>query len=317
MESRNHLRWTAIARVLFGVVLLGALFYYINPVSVLPFLKQIRPVWILVTSGVIVLATLLGATNLYLLFGNSRNLKFGEFLPLYWTSWAVGLVVPGQIGDLASITTLLHRKGHVWQVVLSRSLLDKLISSVVLIGIALIGIAKWVAVDILAWFILALLASGIVGGYLVIRFRKFSKHSTRLVVARALRFLDTQAQQLWECCSRFPQRVALNFFLTMVKTGLIGVSYWTVFRALGYVDIPLLQVIPLVAASSLVAYLPVSFNGIGTVEAAGLVLFSSLKIADSAVLTAYLLLRANVMLLAWLPAGLWFLRPKPANRPLR
>jgi len=316
MESRNYLRWTAIARVLFGVVLLSALFYYVNPVSVLPFLKQIQPVWILAASGVIVLATLIGATNLYLLFGDNRNLKFGEFLPLYWTSWAVGLVVPGQVGDLASITTLLHRRGHVWQVVLSRSLLDKFISSVVLLTIALIGIARWVAVDILAWFVLALLASGIAGIYLAIRLRKYAKRSVGLV-ARALRFLDLLRQQIWECCSQLPQRVALNFILTVVKTGLIGASYWCVFRALGYGDIPLLQVIPLVAASSLVAYLPVSFNGIGTVEAAGLILFSSLKIADPAVLTAYLLLRANVMILAWLPAAVWFLRPKPANSSFR
>lgn len=316
MQSRIHLRWTAIARVFFGVVLLGALFYYVNPVSVLPFLKQIQPIWILATSGVIVLATLLGAANLYLLFGDNGNLKFGEFLPLYWTSWAVGLVVPGQVGDLASITTLLHRRGHVWQVVLSRSLLDKLISSVVLLGIALIGIAKWMAVDVLAWFFLALLLSGIAAVYFVIQFRELWKHSTRLV-ARALRFLDAQVQQVWEFCYRFPQRVAINMVLTMVKTGLIGMSYWTVFRALGYADIPLLQVIPLVAASSLVAYLPVSFNGIGTVEVAGLILFSSLKIADSAVLTAYLLLRVNVMLLAWLPAGFWCLRPKAADRSFR
>lgn len=316
MESQNYLRWTAIARVLFGVILLGALFYYVNPVSVLPFLKQIQPVWILATSGVIVIATLIGATNLYLLFGDNRNLKFGEFLPLYWTSWAVGLVVPGQVGDLASITTLLHRRGHVWQVVLSRSLLDKLISSVVLLTIALIGIARWVAVDILVWFVLALLASGIAGIYLAIRLRKYAKRRVGLA-ARALRFLDSLWQQIWECCTRLPQRVAMNFFLTVAKTGLIGASYWTVFRALGYSDIPLLQVIPLVAASSLVAYLPISFNGIGTVEAAGLILFSSLKIADPAILTAYLLLRANVMILAWLPAVVWFLRPKPANSSFR
>jgi uncharacterized membrane protein YbhN (UPF0104 family) len=306
MESQNYLRWTAIARVLFGVILLGALFYYVSPVSVLPFLKQIQPVWILATSGLIVLATLIGATNLYLLFGDNRNLKFGEFLPLYWTSWAVGLVVPGQVGDLASITTLLHRRGHVWQVVLSRSLLDKFISSVVLLTIALIGIARWVAVDILVWFVLALLASGIAGIYLAIRLRKYAKRN-----------VDSLRQQVWECCSQLPQRVAMNFFLTVVKTGLIGASYWAVFRALGYADIPLLQVIPLVAASSLVAYLPVSFNGIGTVEAAGLILFSSLKIADPAVLTAYLLLRANVMILAWLPAAVWFLRPKLANSSFR
>jgi uncharacterized membrane protein YbhN (UPF0104 family) len=316
MESQNNFRWTAIARVFFGVVLLGVLFYYVNPVSVLPFLKQIRPVWILATSSVIVLATLLGATNLYLLFRGNRKLKFGEFLPLYWTSWAVGLVVPGQVGDLASITTLLHRRGHAWQVVLSRSLLDKLISSVVLLTIALIGIARWVALDILVLFVLALLASGIGGIYLAIRLRKYAKRSVGLV-ARALRFLDILWQQVWECCSQLPQRVALNFFLTVVKTGLIGASYWSVFRALGYADIPLLQVIPLVAASSLVAYLPVSFNGIGTVEAAGLILFSSLKIANPAVLTAYLLLRVNVMILAWLPAGVWFLWPKAANQSFR
>jgi uncharacterized membrane protein YbhN (UPF0104 family) len=94
--------------------------------------------------------------------------------------------------------------------------------------------------------------------------------------------------------------------LTSVKIGAIGVAYWALFLALGFSE-DLFVIIPLVAASSIVAYAPVSVNGIGTVEAVGILLFSSVGIPETAVLSAYVTLRFLVLILAWGPAGLWLL----------
>jgi hypothetical protein len=57
----------------------------------------------------------------------------------------------------------------------------------------------------------------------------------------------------------------------------------------------------------LVAYLPVSFNGIGTVELAGVALFGTVGVPAAAVFSGYMALRAMVLVIAWVPAGLFLL----------
>ena len=66
--------------------------------------------------------------------------------------------------------------------------------------------------------------------------------------------------------------------------------------------------VPLVSACALVAYVPVSFNGIGTVEMAGVFVFGHLGIPGAGVLAAILCLRLIVIALAWIPASLWLAR---------
>jgi uncharacterized membrane protein YbhN (UPF0104 family) len=307
--------WAGVVRVVFGVGLLGALVYYVDPASVFPLFSKIAPHWLAAASICIVLATLIGALNLYLLLGHDRRLAFAAMLPLYWVSWAVGLVVPGQVGDVASITALMHRRGYVWQAVLSRSLLDKFISFVVLSGFALAGIGPWLTTG---FFVYATV--GVVAIIAVMYFTwRVQKSTERTLFAKAWRLVRSLVDEISRCCAETPGRVALNFVLSIVKVLFVGVAYWSVFHALGSGDVPLLRVVVLAAASSLVAYIPLSFNGIGTVEVAGIALFSSLGISSASVLAAYLLLRVTVMILAWLPAAVWLLfsRQQSTGQSLR
>jgi len=67
----------------------------------------------------------------------------------------------------------------------------------------------------------------------------------------------------------------------------------------------LLPNVTIVAISSgLVAYLPLSANGIGTVEMAGAGLFGEIGVSLPVVLSMYVLLRLANILLAWVPAAL-------------
>lgn len=292
-------------QVVVGVSLFAVLFLVFDPSASVTMLRSMNPEWLLLTGVLIGGVTMLGAMNLYLLLRLSPHApSFSEFLPIYWTAWAVGLVVPGQVGDMASITALLHRRGHSWQAVLARSLLDKLISFIVMILVAAFALfpfvqgLSWSRVGLVVMMAGGLLAS--VSVYLL----------TQMKTAGLPRWADRISgifSELMEVLRRAPGYVLLNIILTLLKTLMMGVAYWAIFRAMGVVDIDILSTVPLVAASALVAYIPVSFNGLGTVEAAGLVLFASLGIAAPVVLAAYLALRLLVLALAWLPAGAWIL----------
>jgi uncharacterized membrane protein YbhN (UPF0104 family) len=122
-----------------------------------------------------------------------------------------------------------------------------------------------------------------------------------------VRLLEPVLRELLETWRRHPRLLLVNFLLTWVKIGLTGFSYWCIFRSLGYDSLGSFEVLPPMAASSLVAYLPVTFNGLGTVELTGMALFAAIGLPEEGVLIAYLLLRLLVYTLAWVPVGLWLL----------
>lgn len=317
MRAVEGQRAFRIFRTLFGLLLLAALVYYVDPKSLLPVLSQLQALWLVVMAVAIAVATFVGAGNLFLLFELGRRPRFADFLPLYWISWAVGLVVPGQVGDVASVTVLLHRRGYSWRSILGRSLLDKFLSFAVLAAFALVGLSRWIGIGRAALTGIAL--AGLASGGLILAPRYLSSIArSGGLVGKWCELVRSLVADIRTFCLEFPLRVAINLLLTAVKTLLVGVSYWVVFRALGVGDISVWEVVPLMAASSLVAYLPISFNGIGTVEAAGLVIFGSLGLSHASVLAAYLALRSVVLILAWIPAAIWLSlrRKEPADRAL-
>jgi uncharacterized membrane protein YbhN (UPF0104 family) len=88
---------------------------------------------------------------------------------------------------------------------------------------------------------------------------------------------------------------------------LTGGAYWMAFSALGEKGHAFWAVTSLAMAAGLVAYLPISLNGIGTVEASGVAVFGILGIPPATVLAAYLVLRLLVFAVAWIPTAIWLL----------
>ena len=96
--------------------------------------------WVIAAAFSIIFATLLGAFNAYILLDRQNSIRWTIFLPIYWLAWAASLITPGQIGDIATISTLLKKQKIDWHLSLGRSLLDKLISFIVMAALASIGL---------------------------------------------------------------------------------------------------------------------------------------------------------------------------------
>lgn len=297
-------------RLILGLLAVGALLWMVDTHAVLEQAADVHLPWVLATGALLTIATFIGALNAYLLISPVHTIRFAEFLRLYWLAWAVGLFVPGQIGDLATISLALNRRGLPWAVGLGRSLADKFISAVVL---GLCGAAGFVRALGPPTALSAIAAFGVVLGltpalpHLLKRWGLLQLRPRPL--ARALDTLSSALAQIADVARRHPLRVTGNAVLTIAKVGITGAAYWCAFAALGDPNAaPLHDVIMLAAASALIAYVPVSVNGLGTVEAAGIVLFSSVGLSADLVLSAYLLLRLLVLALAWTPSAAIFLR---------
>ncbi len=295
-------------RIVIGLGLIVGVSVYIYDSDVVKTqFGNLNLVWLGMAAVCIALATLIGAFNVYLL-GHQRNvLSLRRFIPLYWIAWAIGLIFPGQIGDMAALSAMLKKKGMDLHASVGRLLLDKMISLLVISLFALWGIATVISLDSTFFTQGYLLFVAIVIVGLVIAARKKIKHYLHAFLPRGMQFLSNVGSEFDLIFKGSLTRVFLNLGMTIVKILISGFAYWCVFAAFGYTPGDFIQLVGLVAASSVVAYLPISVNGIGTAEITGIVLFSKIGIPDATILSVYLTLRVTVLVLAWLPTGLLLL----------
>lgn len=301
MSTRKRL-----LRLGFGLALLTLLAWMLDPNQVLASLAGVRTDYLFAAAGLVIIAALIGAVSIHLLFEPEDKLSFRVFLPLFWLSWAIGLVFPGQVGDVASLSALLKRRGIDLSRAVARSVTDKLISFSLMLTFACAALITLPGVSWSAgrWWLVALPLAIIYALYAE-RKRLLDGLSQRF--PRAFHFLIRTADETRSITCQRTGSIILNALLTVLKIVLTGSSYWFIFAALGYSDIGLWSVVSMAAASSLVAYLPLSLNGIGTVELAGVALFGTMGIPATAVFSGYLILRAIVFVIAWGPAGLLLL----------
>ena len=294
-----------------GLIVGVSIYIYDSDIAQAQF-SRLNPVWLGLAAFSIVCSTLMGAFNVYLL-GHQRNvMSLSRFIPLYWIAWAIGLIFPGQIGDMAALSAMLKKKGMDMHASLGRLLLDKMISLLVISLFALWGIATVISWDTtlftpgyLLFMVIAMVA------LLVVARRKIKVY-LHAFLPRIAQFVGNIGLEFDLIFKGSLARVFLNLIITVVKTMLSGFAYWCVFAGFGYTQGDFIQFVGLVAASSVVAYLPISVNGIGTAEITGIVLFSKIGIPDATILSVYLTLRVTVLVLAWLPTGLllMFMREK-------
>jgi len=304
-----------ILRVFVGVSILLLLIYFFDVKKIANEFQNIDFKWVYLVGLSIFASTLLGSVSMFLLVSRENEISFFHFLPAYWVSWSVGLVVPGQVGDVASISYLLKRLGFEWRVILARSLVDKVISLSIMLLLAVYALTFMAEIELYRkinlWMVL---------GLIVFSVFIFWKRAQLFELIKAEKFkifsfFQKTLEEIVITVSNHPIRVCVNILLTTIKILLIGCAYWLMFIALGQNNISIWEVVPLVAASSLVAYLPISLNGIGTVEFAGILLFSFIDIPEATVLAAFILLRMIVLFLAWVPASfvLFFAREDTGN----
>jgi len=297
-----------------GLTLFVILIWYYEVALIVQKIGSLRLPWALLAGASILVTTFLGAINAYLFIGRDRKVTFSDFLALYWISWAVGLVVPGQIGDLASIGFFLRRHSLELSTIWGRAMLDKTISLMVMLVFVLIGlltIVKGVILDqrlLLSAALLLALAVGVVYGL-----RGWLRAVFDPVRAGPAGGLARIFTELMQTVRLTPSRVWLNIGITILKVILAGGAYWAMFCALGETGLPLFEVVVLATIAGLVAYLPLSINGLGTVEMAGIFLFGQLDVPAVTVITAYICLRLLVLGLAWVPAFIWIFGSQKRN----
>lgn len=109
---------------------------------------------------------------------------------------------------------------------------------------------------------------------------------------RLMRFIHNLSSQLIFFAKHHPFLLLINFLLTVLKLGLVMFCYHAMLTALNY-SLSVWKVGLAALASGIVGYIPVSIQGLGTVEAVALLNFKTLGVIPPDVLVCYLVLRSN------------------------
>ena len=293
-----------LLRAVAGPSLILGLLWFADVGAIFSVLAQTDPFDVGIAVTLLLATTLMGAFNVYLLIREPARISYRHFLGVYWIAWSINLVVPGQVGDIGGMSALLKRRGVPLHITLGRSLLDKVISIAVIAAAGMTGViiygpawrfqthapGLWGA----AVAFLVLLAVAV----LYLRYRRVQ------LLQDVGRVLFASLRELSRTARSHPALVLLNLLITSCKLILTGAAYWIIFNGLGS-TVEFWPLLLLSTACSLVAYIPISFNGLGTVEVAAVYLLGYAGIAAPVVVSGYLLLRAMVLASAWLPVAMW------------
>ncbi len=277
-----QLRFAAAAALITGLV------WYAGPNNLLRTLASLDPAIALACALAIVIFFLLGSVNVWWLLRCRHAIRYATFLRSYAYGFSLGLLSPGQIGDVSLV--LFLRNGGV---PLSKSgaayTMDKLITLSVLSLVAAFGLLRYRLLSVGHFLISVAILAGAAGVSWLLIAR--GRSGNRLFTA-----IQKIAREIEEY--RFHLKTILsNVLLTGLKWLVLCASYYLAFLAFGTTTMwPDIGVIPVM--STLVGYIPVSVAGIGTVEVSAVMLFKMLGIAESVVISAYLFLRSLQYLLA-------------------
>jgi len=308
MEDKQKRPFGIIVRLTLGILLVFILIWNVSIDKLLLSIAQTSLPYLFLAISYQYASILLGSFNQYILFTAFSNLPFKRFITAYFKAYAFGLLLPSQIGD-ASIAFFLKSEGLYYSQTLSVYILDKCLTFILYILVLFLFLG-----DIMGYPEIISLSLLIALGFLMsIVFYIIVKLTNSFPVSwrenRLMRFIHSLSSQLFFFAKHHPFLLLINFFLTCLKLGLVMLCYHAMITALDY-SLSIWKVGLAALASGIVGYIPVSIQGLGTVEAMALLNFKTLGVSPPDVLACYLVLRSNNYVAACLAYAATFIARK-------
>lgn len=313
--KRKH---SAIVPLTAGLLLIGFLLWRSESSMIAQAARQAMSPHIITIAALLIVTTCLGAFNAYLLIGWKKGIGFSSFLAIYWQTWAWGLVIPGQLGDVISGSILMQRFALAKSTTMGRFGLDKAVSFFVTLAVGFGGLTYVFGRNYWQWnmetgalMLLLAFTATLLGKQLLWR-TTFKQGG---VAYRLQQAAINATREFTGVLAQAPHRVLLNALLTVLKIMLTGLVYWLMLRTLGETGLSYIAITSIAIVSGLIAYLPLTVNGLGTVEIIAIALFAAAgsRMDPAVILVAYLVIRLTVLILAWLPTAFFMLRHRDST----
>ena len=265
-----------LVRILFGGLLLFWLFYKIGFDEIAGSLGRLN-LWVLpLALGFFVIFLGLSALGAWVLLRAFSPLSFREFLPCYLPSWAIGLFLPGKIGEASIVYYLKNRNIAVGQGA-AFFVVSKTVTVLALGIVASTGFFTFFSFKIAIQLFLLLVV--ILGGFVFFLLSSFGRNIIRKILPEKIRvkfrgFFSAFSSYFKE----FKGLMGLSLGIKLLGFSCIAIMNYTIF-ALGLnVHIAVFKILQISTMETFSALIPISVNGLGIRQAMGIYLYGLLGI---------------------------------------
>lgn len=266
-----------LARVLFGGLFLFGLFYKIGFDRIAESLVRLN-LWALpLAVGLFVLFLWLSSLGSWVLLRAFSRLSFREFLPCYLPSWAIGLFMPGKLGEVSIIYYLKNRDIAVGQGT-AFFVVGKTMTVLALGIVASTGFFTFFSFREAVQLFLLLVV--ILGSFIFFLLSSFGRNVTRKVLPQ--RIQERFAGFSSAFSSYFQKHrglLALSLGIKLLGFSCIAVMNYFIFAVGLNVHIAVFKILQISTMETFSALIPISVNGLGIRQAIGIYLYSLLNVS--------------------------------------
>ena len=243
----------------------------------------------------------------YLLRDQGIQLSSSEAYSVYLRSYYIGIITPARAGEFGKAWHI-QQQGYSFSAGLLTTLVDRLLDMIIILIAGLVGIFSLALLDdasrlltlatIPVLFVLMVLPLWPAGWRFIGRWLPAGGRINRMTD----QFAEATALLRW-------QQILIGLLLTIIAYAITFFECWLVARAL-QIDVSYTFIIFAVSVAGLVSLLPISLAGLGTRDAAFIILFASQGVASADAL-AFSILYFGIfgIILSLGGAVLWFRQP--------
>lgn len=259
-----------IVQVLVSIALLIFVITKIGPNTILYTFTSIKLIYFPIIVSLYGLTLILGGLNLWILLRPvKRTIPLIQVVTYSMVSWAVGLFTPGKLGEF-SVAYLLNKDGLEISKGVAVALVDKFVTLSTLMICSGIGMFILFGTKYTIFFSVGL-ASLLIAVYLLI----FCVG--QINARKPVTWLRDFQSSLTDFFKDNKGILVINFFLTMIKWCITGLSFYVVFASFGSsANVALIIIISMTI--TFINIIPVTLHGLGLKEIAAIYLYGMIGV---------------------------------------
>ena len=264
---------------LIGIIILIYIIYSLDVEKIKNAVLSIHPFYILIALS-FTLPRVLIRNYVWQMIQKEQKIElgFGESLKIYLISFFYGIISPGYIGQLMRVPYMKEKTNAPYGKLFVNSTLEVVIHNISLYGMIFLGALLFIGVrpDLSALFI------GTIGIILLILFYFVKKERGEKLFYLLIKYFIPKSYKKY--LNRFVDTFYTDFpsLQKLVLPMVLGIITWVIIFSQEYfvviamgLDIPYLYFLLLYPIANIIGFIPITFAGLGTREAAAIFLFYS------------------------------------------
>lgn len=250
-------------------------------------ISQINPIFLIIPIFIDIVFLITKACRWqYILHKLKISYPFKQTLKIYSLSLLIGMITPANIGELLGKISFLKKDGHQLNFSLVSIFIDRIADLIILLVITIFGIIFFAKIFGLNSLIIPLIILiSIILGFVIIRFDLFKKIAKKIFLSIAPKKIQEKWQNyLSETLINIKKinyrKLAIIMLITFFSQIVNLIFLYSLAKILKIDQIPAIYLLFTSVIASFVSMIPITINGLGTREAAFLIMFYSFNIAS-------------------------------------